>query len=186
MGREGKAKEYVGDSYLKPKIFRRYLPIYKKAISYLPPVEECSTVVDLGCGVGYFAKVFFEMGYLKYIGIDFSQNMIEKSKKQVPSATFILGDLKNEEIYKIIQKHKIFVILETLEHIEKDLDVIKNIPKESLVIFSVPNFDGKFHVRYFKNADEVIKRFENFLEFKDIYINKMKHLEFFLFKSIRK
>jgi len=186
MGREGRSEEYIAKGYFKPKIFRRYLPIYEKAISYLPPPEESDVVVDLGCGVGYFTKVFFEMGYTKYLGIDFSQDMIDASKKQVPYADFILGDLRDNETIKILQKYKIFVILETLEHIEKDIDIIKNIPKESLVIFSVPNFDGKFHVRYFNNIDEVIERFENFLEFKDSYIIKKKSAEFFLFKCIRK
>lgn len=186
MGREGNPEEYIGDGYLKPKIFSRYLPIYKKAISYLPPPEKSDTIVDLGCGVGFFAKVLFEMGYKEYIGIDFSQDMIAKSRNRFPTATFILGDLRNKEIHKIFQKYKIFVILETLEHIEKDLDIIKNIPKGSLVIFSVPNFDAKFHVRYFKNINEVIERFKIFLDFEDSHIIKRKYAEFFLFKCRRK
>jgi len=186
MDREKTANEYTGNGYMVKKIFKRYLPLYEAAVGYLPISDKCNTIVDLGSGVGHFAKILFDKGYIKYIGIDFAPAMLKKSKKQVPEATFILGDLRNEEIHKIIQKHKIFVILETLEHIEKDLDIIKNIPQGSLVIFSVPNYDHPAHVRHFKTINNVIERFEHLLKFKDNLIIRNKTRKIFLFKCIRK
>jgi len=183
MGREGKSEEYTGKKYLNPKRLKKYLPLYKSAVEYLPAADECETIIDLGCGVGNLAKVLFKKGYTKYMGIDFAPTMLEKAKEQVPEVTFILGDLRSKEIYEVFKQYKIFIILETLEHIEKDLDVIKNIPCGSLVIFSVPSFDHKFHVRHFKNIDEIVERFSPFLDFKES--KKIKE-KFFLSKCIKK
>jgi len=183
MGKEGKPEEYdllIGK--LSSRINRKYLPLYKSAVEYLPTIDKCGTIMDLGCGVGFFTKVLFEKGYTKYIGIDFAPALLEEAKKRVPEATFILGNLRNKEIHKIFQKHKIFTILEVLEHIEKDLDVIENIPHGSLVIFSVPKFNSKFHVRYFRNMNEIIGRFGPFLDFKES--KKIRGL--FLSKCIKK
>jgi len=194
MGTEGEPEEYnyiyiqrhkdhmVGEKYLKSKWFKKYLPLYKSAVEYLPAVDKCGTIIDLGCGVGYLAKVLFEKGYTKYIGIDFSSAMLEEAKKQIPKVTFILGDLRSKEIHEFFKQYKIFIILETLEHIEKDLDIIKDISCGSLVVFSVPSFNSRFHVRYFKDIDEIIERFGSFLDFKE----SKKIGKKFLFKCIKK
>jgi len=163
MGREGEPWEYVGN--YKPGVFDRLLPLYKAAIDYLPSPNDADTVVDMGCGIGMFAEVVFKTGYTKYLGIDFSPTMINKSKKRVPEAEFIVGNLKNEETQKTIKNYKIFVLLEVLEHIEDDLGVIRSIPINSLVVLSVPNFGGEFHVRHFNSELEVMKRYDKLLKF---------------------
>jgi len=182
MGREGEPWEYIG-AY-KDGVFDRLLPLYKSVVKYLPLPHEADTIVDLGCGIGMFTEVVFKAGYTKYIGIDFSPTMIGRSKKRVPEAKFIIGDLRDKETQKIIENYKIFVSLEVLEHIENDLDIIAAIPVNSLVIFSVPNFGGEFHVRHFNSEIEVIKRYNKLLRF-DKYITIGNGVKRFLFKGIR-
>jgi len=188
MGREGTPEEYTGEPQLRPEYAARYSPSYETVIKHLPEPRECNTVVDLGCGVGNFAKVFLGVGYTKYLGIDFSPAIINYARERVPEATFIVGDLRSKETYEIFQKYRIFVSLEVLEHIENDLEVIKNIPCGSLVIFSVPNFDGPFHVRHFESMVEVFERYSPFLDFEEnkIFIcRQFIQARYFHFKCIR-
>jgi len=179
MGREGEPWEYIG-AY-EPGVFDRLLPLYKAAVEYLPPPAAADIVIDLGCGIGMFTEVLFKAGYTKYIGIDFSPTMINHSKKRVPEAKFMVGDLRDKEIQKIIASYKIFVSLEVLEHIKNDLGIIAAIPIDSLVVFSVPSFDDELHVRYFNSEFEVIERYKGLIKF-----NKSTTIDGrFLFKGIR-
>ena len=179
MGIEGGPQNYLGN--YRPGVFDRLLPLFTAAAEHLPPPNKASTIIDMGCGIGMFAEVVFNVGYTKYLGIDFSPTVITLSKKRVPEAEFIVGNLKDKEIHKLIENYKIFVLLEVLEHIEADLDIIAAIPSNSLVIFSVPSFDDPFHVRHFNSVNSVIKRYESLIKF-----NKSKTIDHrFLFSCIR-
>ena len=63
-----------------------------KFISFL---ESGSTVLDVGCGNGSKAKYLANKG-LKVVGTDFSEKMIEISKREVP-----VGDFRVWDIYDI-------------------------------------------------------------------------------------
>jgi hypothetical protein len=56
------------------------------------------------------------------------------------------------------------ICLETLEHIEKDTDIIKSIPENAHIILSVPSFDSASHVRLFKSMKVVLKRYGKYME----------------------
>ena len=53
-----------------------------------------------------------------------------------------------------------YIILETLEHIEKDVDLIAKVPVGKRVILSVPNFDAIAHVRFFDTKKDVVERYK--------------------------
>lgn len=163
MGIEGGPQDYLGN--YKPGVFDRLLPLFKAAAEHLPPPNKADTIIDMGCGIGMFAEVVFSAGYTKYLGIDFSPTVIDLSKERVPEAEFIIGNLKDKEIHKLIENYRIFVLLEVLEHIEADLDIIATIPIDSLVILSVPSFDDPFHVRHFSSEAAVIKRYKGLIKF---------------------
>ena len=110
MKREVEAHEYIAPEGTGEV----YQPLFNTAADFLPAPRKCSTIIDLGCGTGWFAKVLFDRGYTRYIGIDFSPAMIEKARKLLPKATFIIGDLRSKETQKVIQKYNTFVTLETL------------------------------------------------------------------------
>jgi len=142
-----------------------YMPLYKAVVNFLPAPNECHTIIDLGSGLGHFAKILFSKGYVKYIGIDFAPARVEKSRELLPEASFILGDLRSQVTREFIQDFDTFVILETLEHIKDDLGIVRSIPSGSLVILSVPNTVNPNHVRRFKTSHRVVKRYEKYLGF---------------------
>ena len=49
-------------------------------------------VLDLGCGSGFQSKFLVEAG-LEVVGIDFSEKMIEESRKRVLEASFLVMDM---------------------------------------------------------------------------------------------
>ena len=47
-------------------------------------VSKEDIILDVGCGYGRTLNQLYEEGYNNLIGIDFSENMIERGKKQYP------------------------------------------------------------------------------------------------------
>jgi 2-polyprenyl-3-methyl-5-hydroxy-6-metoxy-1,4-benzoquinol methylase len=176
MSEEKPASFYTGQGYLKVGI-KRYAPLYNEIITLLDEPEKSSTIVDLGCGVGYFASILYKEGYRNYIGMDFSSHMIKYSKERVPQYEYILIDFNDEELIEVIRNYELFIMLETLEHIINDLHVLKKIPSGSLIIGSVPNMDSKTHVRTFRGISDVFNRYKSIIDFnflKEVKINPNK------------
>jgi len=165
MGKELPAKHYTGKGYLLPGKFEIYKPLYKEICSLLPPSNECPQIVDLGCGVGFFAKVIYEAGYKKYLGLDFSNAILKHAKESVPEYEYKLINLYSKDAKDIFNKNTLFTAIETLEHINDDIKVLKSLPKDSIIIGSVPNKMSVGHVRVFKGKDDVVKRYSNIIEF---------------------
>ena len=116
------------DSKIELKHFEYQKPrLFDPAADFLPPPYGCPTIVDLGCGVGHFARILFDRGYERYIGIDFSQMELVVAKKQVPQFCFRCADLRNVGLLKTLRKFKIFVCFEVLEHITEDLKILENL-----------------------------------------------------------
>jgi len=184
--KEKTSEFYTGAGYLKPGYFEKFGYIYAEMVDFLP--DEFEKIIDLGCGPGFFAKVLIEKHpYADYMGIDFSFNMISHSKKLMPELNFIVGNLKDIEIHRLYKPEYVYVCMETLEHVEADIEIIKSIPKSALLLFSVPNYNSKAHVRYFNNEDEIIKRYSELLIVEN---SKTVHTsitqKIFMFKSRRK
>lgn len=64
-----------------------------KFISFL---QKGDLVLDVGCGAGIKSKYLTEKG-LRVVGIDFSKKMIEIAKREAPSGTFVVLDLKKAD-----------------------------------------------------------------------------------------
>lgn len=139
--------------------------LYDEAIKLLPPDIDVP-IIDLGCGPGYFAKVLYSKGYKNYCGVDFAKACIEVARKNVPEFKFMIGNLYSKRIQEEFEKYSVFILLETLEHLERDTIVLKAIPKGRQIILSVPSAGGISHVRRFKTARAVRLRYNAFIEFK--------------------
>ncbi|MCI4128467.1 methyltransferase domain-containing protein [Bacillus haynesii] len=168
MGTEMPAEFYDQfiDRHLIPLEKSPWRKVYEEAARLLPESKD-ETIVDIGCGTGRFAKLLFDKGYRKYLGIDFSKGMLEEAKRYNPSFTFIEGNVYDEAIVRMLQKYHVFVLLEVLEHIEKDKAFLSSLPQGSDMVISVPNYDSRAHVRHFKHIDEVIERYDGILDFQD-------------------
>lgn len=192
-----KSSKYYDKNILDmEKSEHRYEELYNCACKFLlnSNILIDEPIIDLGCGIGAFAKFLDNLGYKKYIGIDFSEKSIIRAKERFPDYEFICGNLKiilTDKICKKMMKDgKVFVCFEVLEHIENDKEIIKLLPDNSLLIFSVPNISGHGHVRWFNNMQEVEDRYKDILIFTEEKIEMIKkgkpHHRLFLFKAYKK
>ncbi len=90
----------------------------------LMPVE--ARVLDVGCGAGFKAKYLSAKG-LKVLGLDFSEQMINIAKREVPEAEFVVLDMK--EVLELEGEFDGIFMQASLLHIPKNevLDVLTKI-----------------------------------------------------------
>ncbi len=189
MGKEMSSNFYTGKGYLRKGGFEKSLKLYNAAADLLLTPSKCPPIVDLGCGVGYFAKLLFKRGYKQYTGIDFSPSMIKISKSHRLPYTFKKSSIISDSIWDLYKDYKLFTCLEVLEHINDDIKVLEGLPINSLFIFSVPNRDFHSHVRWFNTLEEVINRYNFWIDFTKTHIietNPKKRAKIFLCKGRKK
>lgn len=166
MGTEKPPEFYDSNTkYMNQAIIERYMPIYEAVANLLPTPDRCPDIVDLGCGVGHFAKLIYDRGYKHYLGIDFSLGMISKASNQVPEWCFLQADLIDKNTIETYKRFKLFVAIETFEHIVYDCLVIESLRGGSEIIFTLPSFDAKSHVRHFKTIEEIKYRYKHLLDY---------------------
>jgi len=190
MEREEKpASFYTGKGYLKnkSKAFNRYKPLYEELINLLPPPKKCPEIIDLGCGVGFFAKIVHQKGYKNYTGIDFSEDMLKHARKNAPKYNFMQLDLNGD--LNILKENTLFTAVEVLEHLKNDCEVIKKLPRGSTIIGSVPSAYSTAHVRVFTCSDDVSTRYSDIIDFdflKEKHVRPTKGGMFVMFRGIIK
>ena len=144
-------------------------------------------VIEAGCSSGNFISLLKDKKIGKYIGVDIDKEKIEEAKKKFPTFSFVALDI-SKNLY-LLRNCSLFVSFQCLEHIKDDLKVIKAIPYNSKVIFSVPNSPfRKEHVRWFE-LDGWIDRFSPYIKFNEVITiqnPRKKDKRCFLFRGIRK
>lgn len=141
-----------------------YIEVWNKALSLI----KNERILDFGCGPGQFAKLLLKNGKRFVKGYDFSNEAIILAQRANPQhkRSFIVKDLLKIEK---TPAYDVVICFEVLEHITKDIEVIKKIGSGKRFIFSVPNYDYKSHVRKFETTDEILLRYNPFLDIKKIY-----------------
>jgi 2-polyprenyl-3-methyl-5-hydroxy-6-metoxy-1,4-benzoquinol methylase len=125
--------------------------------------------LDVGCGPGQFARLCVEEGH-PYVGIDFSQVAIEQGRKNGHEAIFHLVDVVKDKSLLKKGNYDTVTLIEFLEHIEEDLEVINSIPEGKNVVFSVPKYWSKAHIRAFNTPKSVFNRYDKLMEIKNISV----------------
>ena len=143
-----------------------------------------NSIIDLGCGSGQFGSLLFDNGIKNYLGIDFSEEAIKIARTVCPYYKFKHLDLTKNNIL-LTYSYDCVVTLEFLEHIEFDLEVLRQIKTGSKVFATVPNFPYVSHVRHFKNEMEVINRYKHLFSdlTVDSFIENSKGKTFFLLEG---
>lgn len=137
-----------------------YVPAWDEVLQYFQDNDVLS-VVDIGCGPGQFAEYAIKrLPDLRYTGFDYSSVAISQAKNRTKGVEFIEGNAFSSSL---LTKNAadVYILLEVLEHIEKDLDLLGSMPSRASVVFSVPNFDSFGHVRFFLDEDEVYDRYNH-------------------------
>jgi SAM-dependent methyltransferase len=144
-------------------------------------------VLEIGCGPAQLANYLVDQGIELYTGLDFSPHAIEMAKVNVPTGRFVVGDARERTIHTQVD-HDVVICTEVLEHIEDDLKVVAAFTPGKTCFCSVPNFANESHVRYFKDAGEVLARYGRF--FNDATVATFKspcdpNDRFFLLQGVR-
>lgn len=145
-------------------------------------------VLELGCGAGQLAKLLL-YGSCEYVrGYDFSKEGIKLCKSGLDKKyhdKFLVGDIYEEDIYE--EDYNTIICCEVFEHLAEDLEVIGNIKVGAKVIFTVPNFDSKSHVRFFATSRDIRNRYNKLVDIKsidEIYVSERNKI--YLINCIRK
>jgi glycosyltransferase involved in cell wall biosynthesis len=166
----------------------RYSKMYQTVIEM---VKDEPYVLELGCGTGDLGAmlcattrtVVVEGGgtgikngkrvddkhnhQRMYRGVDFSQEAIAQARKKIAKEDGVLAldDIYSPKVYE--GNWSCAVALEVLEHVD-DLRIANLIPVDKRVIFSVPDFPDKAHLRTYAGAAGIKDRFKLLFDIKNI------------------
>lgn len=163
-------KEYYDNLYLtSDRTYERpltssYYPLYCKVVELIRQ-EGVHSVLEVGCGSGILAEMLIAGG-LRYRGFDLSPVAIGKAEKRNPAGMFFIGDAVTPASYEV--PYDGLVCCEVLEHVEGDLAAIGFWKTGTTVICSVPNSDYESHVRFFRSEAEIVRRYGQLLEIRQI------------------
>jgi len=162
-------ERYKVDGY-KQEYFKEpeksvYYPIWNELFSLLKPEDK---ILEVGCGAGQLARMILyskiSQTYVK--GFDFSKEAIRLCKQNTPHQhheKFVVDSVYNEDVYDC--DYNTVICCEVFEHLDTDVEVLMNIKKGTKILFTVPNFNSKSHVRYFKDRDTIRMRYESVVKF---------------------
>lgn len=133
-------------------------------------------ILELGCGSGQFSQMLFDSGFKSYLGIDFAlplpglscagQLHPEYIKNFLAWLSCSAGEMRKHDIYDwdtwVHFPYEMVVCMETLEHLERDIEVIARVRPETFMVFSVPDFPFESHVRYFLDETDVHDRYREY------------------------
>lgn len=146
---------------------------YFSATQIVPIILEIikpKTVVDVGCGIGSWLKVFSDLNNCSILGID--GNYVDREQLLIPPSSFFGTDLRDTLDVKTIlqknnsQKFDLLISLEVVEHLPKErgTSFVKDLTNLSdIILFSgaVPGMGGTEHI----NEQEIkywVSLFEKF------------------------
>lgn len=150
-----------------------YMGVWQYIVDYLKSndVMEAYSILEVGCGVGQLAQFLSDSGLLKYTGFDFSDVGIKKAiERNINNFRFIVDDVYTTRLFSDCDRceYNLILITEVLEHLKNDMGILARIPKGMKIIGTVPNYDSKTRVRYFKSIDEIKSRYGGELNFERI------------------
>ena len=98
-----------------------------------------TSIVDIGCGPGQFACLMQDNGIQRYLGLDFSTLRLEHARRICPGYGFQVTDIFKSDVLAT-HDYDAVVMLEFLEHVDRDLDALGKIKPGTFVIATVPDF----------------------------------------------
>lgn len=163
-------------SYHKHYTQSIYYDSWKNAFNYLLLLDRSTKILEIGCGSGQFANMLFDYGFFNYKGFDFSEEAVALAKRSNPEYEdcFFIADAF--ETPEVSDENELIICFEVLEHIQKDLELLSRIQRGTKVLFSVPNFDSDYHVRYFDSEQGIYDRYQSIVQIygiSKIYLSKV-------------
>lgn len=147
----------------------RESPYYPMFLAVMREVDQhnVKTVLEVGCGPGKFAQMLLKQATVDYQGFDFSPVAVRiAAENTARPELFYVADAAQSASDE--RNYDCIVCTEVLEHIENDLDVIRNWKEGTTCICSVPNTDSVYHVRYFNSEKDVRRRYAHLIDIRSI------------------
>lgn len=136
----------------------RYHDIYNVVMDYLSQSSHANIrVLECGCGTGALAERIIAAGYF-YRGFDFSDGALAACSDSVRGHVW-KATAYAEETWRQFAFDTV-IALEVFEHLD-DHRVLRLIPKDTRVIFSVPDFDSQSHVRVYPDIDSIVEYYKD-------------------------
>ena len=102
-------------------IYRRRTECLMEALHLLDINPSQCNVLDLGCGSGYYAAFWKELGVSELTGIDLSDASVRLLHKRFPEYTFLQADITQAEVIRRIKgPYSIVTLLDVVYHIIDD------------------------------------------------------------------
>jgi SAM-dependent methyltransferase len=127
-----------------------------------------SSVLEIGCGNGFYPRLLKDVGVKSYTGIDITDALFADLKKQFPSFNFIKQDITSETV---AGTYDLVIMIDVMQHIVTDeklsfaMENIKRcLRKNGVFILSSICEVGKRKLFYVRSwtLDEVKKRFSGY------------------------
>lgn len=125
------------------------------------------SVLDIGCGPGQVACLLRDNGVPRYHGLDFSAARITQARSVCGEYEFVQADVYKDDLLEVLD-YDCLLTMEFLEHVERDLDVLRRVRPGVFVLATVPNFPAAGHVRKFENCDAVHERYGSLFKSLDV------------------
>jgi len=168
VGKVRKASWYDNEYAKREREHRRALVTTSEALqrrwtALASALPEKARILDLGCGTGRFAEVLRSQGnHCRYLGVDFSRTALAIAKdRNIPGAVFQRRDLRRLSP-TLASKFGVIVACEVFEHLAEDRKLIAKLAGR-LVVFTIPTFDSRSHVRWFPTEQDVRDRYDRLL-----------------------
>ena len=116
-------------------------------------------MLEIGCGTGNVLRMLEKIfSHGKVVGMDLFSEGLQFARRRV-SCSLVQSDLNDPPFG---QDFSIIGMFDVLEHLEQDVDVLKNVGqmlcKNGVIILTVPAFQSLFS--YFDEASHHFRRYE--------------------------
>lgn len=137
------------------------------AIQALKP----NTVLEIGCGLGFFTKRIREAGVPQVIGMDVSETALQKARQSAPECTFVAGDILDLAIYDRFRPD-LLVMAETTWYVLGKLEGFKQYLRQSCpqtylvhLLTTYPRDQQQYGRDFFTDLDGILRFFDmNYIE----------------------
>ena len=143
-------------------------------------LDDNSSIFEFAATYGFLAnQISKKVNFKKYTTSNFLPDVVEYMRHQIKNKNINIIELDANNIENI-GEYDTFICT-SFEHLEHDIDIIKKL--HGTFIFSVPNFDDPTHFRTFQSEQEIINRYEKFININEIKTIQKEHMKKFIVKG---